>query len=60
MHVLIGLYDDYVDSSPYSRFVGNILVAGIVVAAGLGIPYLTNPFGGVLHFDTWVWSLNLF
>lgn len=59
IHVLIGLYDDYIDSSPYSRFIGNFLVAGVVVAAGLGIPYLTNPFGGVIHFDTWVWSFNL-
>ncbi len=60
VHVLIGLYDDYIDSSPYSRFIGNFLVAAIVVAAGLGIPYLSNPFGGVVHFDTIVWSFNLF
>lgn len=60
LHVLIGLYDDYVDSSPYARFLGNFLVAGLVVAAGLGIPYLTNPFGGVIRFDTVVWTIQLF
>lgn len=49
--VLIGLLDDKFDLSPYLRFFANIFFAGIVVFQGLTIPFITNPFGGILHFD---------
>lgn len=51
--ILVGLWDDKRDLSPYFRFLTNLLAAGIVVGAGVGIPYITNPAGGVLHLDTW-------
>lgn len=51
--ILIGLWDDKVDLSPYFRFLTNFLAAGLVVSAGVGIPYITNPFNGVLRLDTW-------
>jgi len=51
--VLIGLWDDLIDLSPYFRFLTNFLAASLVVGAGVGIPYITNPWGGVLHLDTW-------
>ena len=53
----IGLFDDKFNSqgkdiSPYLRFGVNILTAVIVVASGVSIHYITNPFGpGVLHLD---------
>lgn len=50
--VLIGILDDKYDLSPYIRFFINIICAGIVVSAGVSIPFITNPFGGILHFDS--------
>ena len=52
----VGLIDDKLnargkDVSPYLRFVINILCAIIVVGSGVGIPFITNPFGGILHLD---------
>jgi len=58
--VLMGLLDDYYDLSPILRFFLNILVAIIVVSFGLGVPYISNPFGGVIHLDNIVWSINFF
>ena len=53
----IGIIDDKLnaqakDVSPYLRFLINILCAVIVVASGVTIPFITNPFGGILHFDS--------
>lgn len=50
--VLVGIIDDIRESSPYSRLIANIFTAGIIVVAGIGIPFITNPFNGVLHLDT--------
>ena len=58
--VIVGLFDDYVDISPYVRFVTNILIAVIVVSFGLGIPYISNPLGGVIRLDTIVLPITLF
>lgn len=49
--VCVGLLDDKYDLSPYIRFLTNILFAGIVVFAGVTIPFVTNPFGGILQFS---------
>jgi UDP-GlcNAc:undecaprenyl-phosphate/decaprenyl-phosphate GlcNAc-1-phosphate transferase len=45
MLVILGLLDDKYDLSPYSRLVVNFLVAMIAISGGLGIPYISNPFG---------------
>ncbi len=59
--IVIGLFDDYYDLSPYFRFFLNLLVSALVIAFGLGIPYISNPFGGpVLKLDTWFVTINLF
>lgn len=70
----IGVIDDKLnangrDVSPYLRFLINILTAGIVVASGISIKFITNPFGGILHLDpivsalvsvVWlVWVMNM-
>lgn len=49
--LIIGTLDDKYDISRYLRFGVNILCALIVVGAGVGIPFITNPFGGILHLD---------
>ena len=49
--ILVGLWDDRRDRSPYLRFLFNCLSALAVIMAGINIPYITNPLGGVFHFD---------
>lgn len=49
--VLVGLWDDKKDRSPYVRFFINCLAAVIVILFGVSIPYITNPLGGVIHFS---------
>jgi len=49
--VIVGLLDDKYDLSPYLRFFTNIFAALIVVGCGIGVPYITNPFGGILRLD---------
>ncbi len=58
--VILGLLDDYYDLSPYYRFIANLFISGIVIAGGLGIPYITNPFGGVIHLNQWIIKFSLF
>ncbi|MGB9707225.1 MAG: glycosyltransferase family 4 protein [Microgenomates group bacterium] len=48
---IVGLLDDYYDLSAYWRFVLNILIAAMVIGFGLGIPYISNPFGGVIDLS---------
>jgi len=50
--VIVGLFDDRRDVNPYVRLATNAIAALVVVFAGVGIPYITNPLGGVLHLDT--------
>lgn len=58
--IVVGLLDDYIDLSPYSRFVANIIISIIVISFGLGIPYISNPFGGVIHLDQWKFTFDFF
>lgn len=43
--VVVGLLDDKYDLSPYVRFSLNVVAACIAIAGGIGIPYISNPFG---------------
>ena len=58
--IIVGLLDDYYDISPYLRFGFNLLISGIVIGFGLGIPFISNPFGGVIRLDTWRVTFQLF
>jgi len=58
--VILGLIDDYHDSSPYVRFIANILIASLAVGFGLGIIYISNPFGGIIRLDQWQLNFNIF
>lgn len=58
--VIVGLLDDYYDLSPYLRFVTNLAISAIVISFGLGIPYVSNPFGGVIRLDQWQINFNFF
>lgn len=58
--LVIGIADDYHDISPYKRFVANLLISTLVVSTGLGIPYISNPLGGVIRLDQWQIHISLF
>ncbi|NTU46628.1 undecaprenyl/decaprenyl-phosphate alpha-N-acetylglucosaminyl 1-phosphate transferase [Candidatus Roizmanbacteria bacterium] len=58
--VVMGLFDDYFDLSPYPRFIGNILISTLVVMGGLGIPFISSPFGGIIHLDSLRISFDIF
>lgn len=60
--LITGLVDDVLnakgkDISPYIRFPINILTAIIVVASGISIKFITNPLGGIFHFDAIIFTL---
>lgn len=71
--VLVGTLDDKFDISPYLRFLSNIAVAAIpVFLGGVKMAFITNPFGGILDFESigpyvaeglaivWiVWTMNM-
>lgn len=68
--LLIGLLDDkYQKLSPYLRLFGQFVAAAIVVLSGVGIRFITNPLGGIIHLDPsvanilallWiVWVMNM-
>jgi UDP-GlcNAc:undecaprenyl-phosphate GlcNAc-1-phosphate transferase len=51
--LISGTLDDRYDINPYFRYVLNILAALCVIGSGIGIDYVTNPFGsGVIHLNT--------
>ncbi len=58
--LIIGLLDDKYDLSPYLRFFLNILAASIAVAGGIGIPYFSNPLGGIVDLRPFSFKINFF
>lgn len=60
MIVIVGFLDDIFDLSPYLRFFFNLFVSTFVVLFGLGIPYVSNPFNGVIRLDQIILTLNIF
>lgn len=51
--LVIGLLDDrYQNLSPYLRLLTQFLAAGAAVWSGVGIGFITNPLGGIIHLDT--------
>ncbi|MBI4004711.1 undecaprenyl/decaprenyl-phosphate alpha-N-acetylglucosaminyl 1-phosphate transferase [Candidatus Roizmanbacteria bacterium] len=57
--VIVGVLDDLLDLSPYSRFVANLIISIIVISFGLGIPYISNPFGDAIRLDQWQFSFDV-
>ncbi len=50
----VGVLDDLFNINPYVRLVTNTIAAAMVVVfGGVKINYITNPLGGVIHFDSW-------
>jgi UDP-GlcNAc:undecaprenyl-phosphate GlcNAc-1-phosphate transferase len=57
---LVGFIDDIRNISPLIRLITGLLASLVVVGAGIGIAYVSNPFGpGVIHLNLPVWSIEL-
>lgn len=48
---IIGILDDLFDLNPYLRLGVGFLAAALVVAVGIGIPFITNPLGGIIKLN---------
>lgn len=68
--LLVGLADDKsINFSPYLRLIAQFIAASAVVLSGVGINFITNPLGGIIHFNPqlsailaliWiVWVMNM-
>ena len=44
----VGVLDDIVDAEPRQKLLGQLVAAGVAIAAGLRIDFVGNPFGGGL------------
>ncbi len=55
--VIGGLLDDRSRLSPGKQIVWPFLASLVIVASGIGIDYITNPFGGTLPLDQWTTTL---
>lgn len=49
--ILMGIADDRLNLNPYLRFALGFFAAALVVASGIGISFITNPFGGIINLD---------
>lgn len=59
--VAVGTLDDIMDINPYIRLGTNLIAALIVVSSGIGISFVTNPFGGgIIDLTTIKWDFYFF
>lgn len=56
--VIVGFWDDVKDINPKFRLFTNLLAALIIVASGIGIAYVSNPFGGVIDLSFLTYNFN--
>lgn len=67
--MIVGVVDDRWDLSPYWRLVWGVMAAVMVVMAGIGIEFISNPWGGIINLAPWqanafavvwmVWLMNI-
>lgn len=58
--VILGILDDKLDIAPSVRLIAIFGIVGLVILFGIGIPYVSNPFGGVIHLDQFKFTYELF
>ncbi len=57
--LITGLIDDVKGLNPYLRLGINFLAVVIIVASGIGIAFVSNPFGGIIDFSQWKLGFDL-
>lgn len=55
----VGLIDDLKRLRARTKLFWQLIAAGVVLAGGIGIVYVTNPFGGVINLDGWRLAVTL-
>jgi len=58
--IIIGIIDDVSDLNPITRLITNTLAALVVVGSGIGIAYVSNPFGGIIDLSFLTINFNFF
>ncbi|MBU1146719.1 hypothetical protein KKD80_04255, partial [Patescibacteria group bacterium] len=48
-----GFLDDKYKLAPKYQIIWPVLATVVVIISGVGISQITNPFGGLLHLDSW-------
>lgn len=54
------LYDDLRGLSAWKKFSFQIIAALLVIAGGIGVGTLSNPFGPEINLNSWVIGINIF
>ncbi len=55
--IAIGLWDTRRPLHPFSQLLAQLLVSvSAVVISGVAASYVTNPFGGLLYLNQWMWN----
>jgi UDP-GlcNAc:undecaprenyl-phosphate GlcNAc-1-phosphate transferase len=58
--VAVGVADDIRPMSPWSKLAFQFLAAGVALAGGIGITYITNPFGGIIDLTYGRFPVDIF
>ncbi|OGK31444.1 hypothetical protein A3B02_01255 [Candidatus Roizmanbacteria bacterium RIFCSPLOWO2_01_FULL_42_14] len=58
--VILGLIDDRIDLPPGMRLMALFAIVFLVIFSGLGVPYITNPLGGVIRLDQVTLTYQIF
>ncbi len=58
--LVTGLVDDIRGLNPYLRLGLNFLAVAIIVSSGIGISFISNPFGGIIDFSQYKFGFDLF
>ncbi len=48
-----GALDDRLNLPPLAQFFFPVTATAVIIISGIGIDYITSPFGGVWYFDQW-------
>lgn len=57
---LVGFLDDKYNLNPYLRLILGFLTASLPIAAGIGIAFISNPFGGIIDLSQPQITFSLF
>lgn len=52
-----GIWDDVKNLPPRRQLIFPIVACLVIVASGIGIDYISNPFGGILPLNQWDWTV---